>query len=289
VISNALGGIFIVIAMAKRIGAVGAVICANLILSSCSSGPRAPEKGTPAFYWAAAGESYAAGNYLKTLENLERVAATDNEYTARAQPWLLVLSSGMAGGYMEIADYFESGARINKADPTVFRKQVSQCRGTAGQLSLIFADALLAFQKGKDDPVLMAFPFPNGSPGAVPVLTKVANGMLPQPGEIETGLKNGIVRAVLLNTCRAVGTPNNPAKAQELFKAGDVKVPRATFVLAMADALHNGAQLYGRNKLDDPAKLKIFCGRAQEAIKAIPSTKETKELETKIQNTLKKS
>ena len=102
-------------------------------------------------------------------------------------------------------------------------------------------------------------------------------------------LKNAVQRAVLLSTCRAVGSPNDAARAQELFKAGDVKVPRAQFVLAMAGALHDSAQLYTRNKLDDPQKINIFCERAQEAVKGLPESKETKELLSKIQVTLKKS
>ena len=42
---------------------------ATLILLSCSSN-NAPEPGTPAFYWAAAKQTYAAADYQKTVENL---------------------------------------------------------------------------------------------------------------------------------------------------------------------------------------------------------------------------
>jgi hypothetical protein len=92
---------------------------------------------------------------------------------------------------------------------------------------------------------------------------------------------------VVLGTCRAAGVPENPAKAQEMFKAGEVKVPRSTFLLAMASALQGQAALYSRNKLDDPAKLKVFCERAQEALKSLPESTEAKDLESKIQKTLK--
>lgn len=274
---------------ARQAAAVCAAICVNLILFSCSSGPPAPEKGTPAFYWAAARETYAAGDYMKTIENLESVSESNNEFTAKAAPWLLVLEAGMVNGYSEISDSFEAGARINKADPGTFRKQVSQCRGNAGRLAMSFADAFQSFQKSKDDPVVLAFPFPTGSAGAIPALTKIANGILPQAAEIDTAQKNGVMRAIVLTLCRAAGAPDNPAKTQEQFKAGEVKVPRATFMLAMADALHKDAQLYTRNKLDDPTKMKIFCERAQEALKTIPPCKETKELDSKIQATLKKN
>jgi len=273
----------------KRLAVVAAVIAANLILFSCSSGPVAPQKGTPAFYWQAARESWARADYLKTVENLDNIVKTENEFTAQARPWLLVVTSGMAKGYMEMADIFEGGARINKADPLTFRKTVSNARGSAGRLSMRFAEVFGDFQKTKDDPVPLAFAFPTGSPGMPPVLNKIGNGILPQAIEIDAAEKGSVQRAVLLNTCKAAGAPDDVAKVQGLFKAGEVKVPRAVFVTAMAAALHDEAQLFSRNKLDEPDKLKILCERAQEALKTLPETKEIKELGVKIQATLKKN
>ena len=58
-----------------------------VLLAACSSGPSAPEKGTPAFYWNAAKETYAAADYNKTLEHLGNLLKTDNEFKAPALPW----------------------------------------------------------------------------------------------------------------------------------------------------------------------------------------------------------
>lgn len=274
---------------AKRVAAVCAVIAVNLMLFSCSSGPRPPEKGTPAFYWTAANESYELGDYLKTIDNLERVVATENEFAAAARPWLLVMTSGMTRGHMEIADYFEGGARINKADPTTFRKQVSQNRNAAGRMSLRFAEFFAEFQKTSDDPVVLKFPFPTGSGGQVATLVKAGNGILPQASEIDTAIKTALMRAVLLATSRAAGSPDDTAKAREMFKGGEAKVPRAQFMLAMAQALNDSAQLYSRNKLDDPQKMEILATRAEEALKAVPDSKDRKELLLKIQTVRKQS
>lgn len=273
----------------KRIAAVGVAIAVQAILFSCASGPRPPAKGTPAFDWQLAQERYAAGDYLRTIEALERIVATDNEFAAQATPWLLVMTSGMARGYMEVADYFEGGARINKADPTTFRRQMSQNRNEAGRMALRFAEAFGAFQARTEDPVVLAFPFPTGSAAPVGMLVKVGNGMLPPQTEIDAGLRAAMRRAVLLNTCSAAGSPDDTAKAQEIFKAGEVKLPRADFILAMAGAMHDTAQVYSRNKLDDPQKMEIFCTRAQEALQNVPESKERKELLAKIQATLKKA
>src|SRR5689334_4597358 len=91
------------------------IVSAGLQLS-CST-DSAPKTGTPQYYWSAARENYAAGDFSKTAENLERVAATENEFSARAQAWLLILTSGQIRGQMDLADGLEAGVRARKADP----------------------------------------------------------------------------------------------------------------------------------------------------------------------------
>jgi hypothetical protein len=271
-----------------RTAAVCAVFSVFLIQISCSSTSTAPQQGTPAFYWSAAKETYAAGDYQKTVEHLDRIIGTENEYTARALPWYLVMTSGMARGYAYLADSYEGGARTNKTDPTTFRRQLNMYRSAAGRTAVQFAEAFATYQKRKDETVPLAFPYPTGSAGAVPALVRAANGMLPSQQEMETAQRRAVERGVLLQTCNAVGAPEDSAKAQEAFK-GSASVPRAVFVTAMADALYDGSQLFSRSKLDDPEKFKILCGRAREAINAIPATKQTKELNSKIDSALKKA
>jgi hypothetical protein len=273
----------------KHIAPVCAALAVNLILHSCASGPRPPEKGTPAFYWLTAKEAYAAGDYLRTIDNLEQVAATENEFVAEALPWLLIMTSGMTRGYMEVADFFEGGARMNKADPTAFRRQMTQNRNDAARMSLRFAEAFGQFQKTASDSVTLSFGFPTGSPGLVAPLAKVGSGVLLQPAEIESANRTALMRAVLLKTCEAIGSPEDTAKAQEMFRATEVKLERAQFVRSMANSMHDAALMYGRNKLDNPSRMTIFCERAEEALKGIPESPGSKELLKKIQATLKQA
>jgi len=274
-------------AMATRGNAVWALLSVTLMLSSCANSD-APQPGTPAFYWAAAKETYATGDYQKTIEHLGNLLSTQNDYVSRAQPWMLILTSGMAHGYMELADAFEAGGRANPAQATAFHRRVSDYRGSASRLSLQFAETFGNFQS-KEDPVTLSFAYPTGSPAEVVLLTRVAQGAMPPAAEIETAQRNAIERAVLLATCRAAGAGGDPAKAQDLLKSGAAKVPKATFVQAMATALYEQSQLYSHNKLDDPDKMKIFCSRAQEALKVLPASKETDDLNKKIEATLKKT
>jgi hypothetical protein len=110
-----------------------------------------------------------------------------------------------------------------------------------------------------------------------------------QGPESQTAEKRSVERGILLEACRAVGAPNDAAKTQEIFKPGSVQVAKATFLNGMAEVLHEQAQLYGRRKLDQPDKLKIFCDRALEVVKQLPDSKDRKELEKKIGATLKEN
>jgi hypothetical protein len=263
-----------------------AAISANIVLISCS-GESGPQPGSPAFDWASAKQTFAAGDYQKTIDNLDRLSSGNNEYTARARPWLLVMESGMARGNMELADRFEAGARANKGDPTSFRRNVNTFRGQASTLALHFAQVFGEFQKSKDDSVPLAFAYPTGNTNPPMLLTRVATGIIPTTGDVAIAQKQNIERCVLLAACAAAGAADDPAKTQELLKAPDPKVSRAVFVTAMATALFDQSQLYTRQKLDDPEKMKILCQRAQEALKTIPESKATKDLNAKIEKTLK--
>lgn len=268
--------------------ATAILLSACFILVACGEG-NAPQPGTPAFYWAAAQETFTTKDYNKTLEHLEKLNATDNDYTARARPWMLVMTSGMARGYSDLADSFAAGAQANKSNPVDFRRHTNAYRGEANRLSLEFVEVFDKFRKDKDDPVPIALPFPSGSPAPVALLTKAAAGMMLQPAELEPAEKRAIERGVLLAACVAAGAPEDPAKTQELLKAGTLTIPRAAFVTAMANTLYEESQLYSLRKLDDAEKLKAFCNRALDALKTVPETKQTKELSSKITKSLKKS
>jgi hypothetical protein len=264
----------------------GTLVFSCFVLISCST-DNTPQPGTPPFYWAAAKETFAGGDYLKTITHLEELSAHDSEFTSRARPWLLVMASGMARGYMDLADSFEAGAKANRANPIDFRRRTNTYRGEANRLALEFVETFDKFQKSKDDPVPMAFPLPPGNGTAVMQLSRVATGMQIPPNAIEESEKQAIQRGILLAACASAGAPEDPAKTQELIKPGTYQAPRATFVMAMANMLFDQSQLYSIRKIADPGKMKIFCSRALDALKTVPETKQTKELATKINKSLK--
>ena len=272
----------------KRTVLVLALATGIATLISCSSGPSEPTMGSPAYYWQGAREVYKAGDYTKTLQNLDNVLATENEYVARALPWALVLRSGVAEGYVDAAENYDLGAHHSR-EPVAFRRQASADRDAASQQALQFAEDFGKVDKLKGDTVALEFAFPKGNAAPVSQFTRVVNGMTLTAAETEAAQQHAIERGVVLAACRAAGAANDPAKTEEMLKSGVANVPRAAFMAAMADSLFHLSQLYSKNKLDEPRKMNALIERAQAALTGLPETKEIKELKADIQTAIKKA
>ncbi len=260
-----------------------------LFLVSCSNQPSGPQPGTAAFYWASARQTFLSGDYVKTSDNLDR-ATKSSEYAAKALPWSMIVDAGLIRGYMELADDYEQGARANRTNPGPFRRQASNYRRLTRGLTSQLAEKFRDFQKiNKDDQVSLAFPFPSGTQASPPLLGKILQGIFPPEAELEDAQKLMLRRAIILEAADATGTAEDSSKAQELFKSGEVKVPRSTFMLAMGRALINSADLYNSKKLDEPERARMFAEAAREAVKGMPESKDLKALNEKINKVVKPS
>jgi hypothetical protein len=250
-----------------------------LMAAGCSTGPEPPQPGTPAFLWSAAKTTYAAGVFLKASDNLSQIVKSDSEFTARAEPWLMVLSAGTAQAYMDLADNFEAGARANRANPTSFRRQATVFRSQASAVVLQYAETVRKFMSdNKSDSIALEFGYPTGN-AALPVqLERVAQGMIVPDADVESLQTAMTQRGVLLSALRAVGADDDAAKGLGIFKTGDVKAPRPVFLTATARALVEQTDLFVPKELDQPARIAMLCDQAEAALKSIPETKETKEL-----------
>ena len=276
-------------ATGRQVYLVCTTIAITLIAVSCSLAPEGPRPGTPAFQWNAAKQAFSAGDYAKAADNLERVAKSDNEFTARALPWHLVLLSGMAQGYIDLAETFDKGARANRANPTPFLKLVNQYRNHAEDLAIQFFETLQKFSgASKKQKVILAFPYPTGSAAEITALKRISSGILLPDAEVETVGKRVVEKQVLLAACRAVGAPEDAAKTQQILKSDTVQVEWEVFALAIAQELYDQSQLFARDKLDRPDRLQMFCGKALESLQDVPDSKEVKTLKAAIQKSLKR-
>src|SRR3954466_8010336 len=264
-------------------------VAAGILATSCSRGPEPPKPGTPAFLWNAAKATYRSGDFVKTNETLQQLTQTENEFTARARPWSIVVAAGLAQGDAETGDAYEAGARANRANPTPFRKEVNQLRSRASAAAVEFAEGVHTFlEKDKGSTVLLAFENPTGAAAQPGGLRKVSSGAWIQDSERELLLTSMLQRGVLRSAGRVAGSPDDPAKTLEILKSGEAQAPRPVFLPGVAKMLYDNSELFGSVKMDQPNRLRLLCQEATEALQGVPESKETKALTTKIQAALKK-
>jgi hypothetical protein len=154
-----------------------------------------------------------------------------------------------AGGYTDLVDQYEAGAKANKTTPGSFYKYASNYRSLASRLTLRFADTFAEFDKAKDDSVTLDFPFPSGTAAAVPQLSAIAQGNFPPAATADIAEQRALERGILLAMRRAADAPGDTAIAEQILKSDGGKVLRATFSLAMAKTVFESAQLYSRQHL----------------------------------------
>src|SRR5262249_48662758 len=154
--------------------------------------------GTPEFIWAAAKSTYAAGDFLKSKDNLVQLAKGQTEFAGRSQTLAILLSAGIAQAYIDLADSFEAGARVNRANPTPFHRQSNLFRSQAAAVSMETAELVHRMQSGdKTENVEIAFGYPTGNIAEPVQLQRVNKGMILPEADIESLQKEMIQRGVL--------------------------------------------------------------------------------------------
>ncbi len=262
---------------------------ASVFMAACSSGPTTPEPGTPAFLWNAARQTYHDGDFAKANDDLSELQQTDNEFAPRARIWQIVLAGGMARGYSELADGYESGARINRADSLAFHKQTMDLRSFAGHAAMDFTQAVHMFAaRDPSAEVQLAFDIPSGSVTEPAMLRKAYAGMMLQDAEAQSLETAMVERGIIRVLCLANGMPDDSAQLLEKFKASEIKTSRATFLYAAAKTLFDASEVFSPNRLDQPQHLKVMCEESLAVLHSNPETKDAVALAAKIQAVLKK-
>jgi len=268
--------------MPRKLSSFG-IAAFSLIAVGCSSGPEPPKPGSPAFLWSAAKTTYAAGDFLQATQNLTQLAASDSEFATRSMPWAIMVSAGVAQGYRELADNYDAGAKANRANPTPFRRQAYAFRSQGSAAAMQCTEAVHKLLAGNPpETIALELGYPNGSAAEPVQLQRVSKGMLVPAAELEALQQAMVKRGVLLSVTQNVAGAADPAKAAEVFKQGEVKVSRAAFLQATAKALVELSDLFGSQKLDRPDRVTLLCNEAEQALKSIPATKETKDLMGRI-------
>jgi len=258
------------------------------IATGCSSGPPPIKPGSPAFFWAVAKESYRTGDLLKTDATLLDLSQTDTAFAAPARLWQLVVSAGLTQGYTELANAYEAGGVADPARALAFRRQATNLRSMAATTALEFAQAVHNMaETDQNAKVLLSFGFPPGSATPPEALSKLSGGAWLPDSERDSLLTAMLQRGVLLAASVAVGSPDDPGKAEAVFQAAEVRIPRETFFYGMAKLLYQEADLFGPMGMDRQDRFILMCRAAAETLQTIPQSQAAEALSAEIRSTLK--
>jgi hypothetical protein len=240
--------------------------------------------GTPEWFWTAAREQYAAGDFVKTQEHLSKLMLTEGPYRARAAAWHLAVLAGMARAHLELADAWEAGAPDAKANTAEFRRRVNDHRRESRAYTITLAEELGRFLKdvASAEKVTMEFAFPIGSAAEPPGLNTIRKGFQPPEADRAAVVRQCLARGILLQSSALVG--EDPAKAAELFKTQPVEVPRAVFLHGLGDSLVEQSALFNRKKLQEPDKKKILLDMAASMAKSAAEAAQSDDWKKKIKD-----
>ena len=279
--------------MKRRKGAVLVVFClaSAAWLGSCSSQTAGPKFGTPEWYWSGARDQFAAGDFAKAQEHLEKLLATSNPFRERAAVFHLVLLAGMAEGYRDLAEAYSDGEKASKNQSMDFHRVVTDMQRFSRQYTIGLAEDAGRFSKemGSAPQFAMDFTFPSGTATEVATLERVRKGIFPAEADRLSAQRQAVARQVVLATAAFAGAGNDPAKAAEMFKTQPVQVPRATFLMGLAENLLEESSLFDRKKLNDPDKKKIMLQLAADCLKSATeggdaaTQKQAKDVRAKIE------
>ena len=246
------------------------ILFSALLISACSS-TKGPAPGSPEWLWAAARDSFAAGDFEKAADHLEKIErAGNNPYLQRARAWRLVLAAGMASAYLELAQAYADGWSQARANRTAFLRQRTEYFRQARRHAIRMLEAYGNFVKDSaDKPVVLEFPFPKGSAGQVVELDRVYKGMTIADELRATAQEKMLNRGLVRSVSMVLTTEEDAAGAQNVLKSGRAEAPPAKFLLAMGSALFKLATIFDRKNLDEIDALKMFHERSQDAVKRV--------------------
>ena len=233
-----------------------ASLCAAFVLVSCSESQTGPAIGTPEWSWVAAEENHAAGDYEKAADHLENAADSENPWQERAAIWRLVLLDGLARGYMELAEAYQDGAKMNPANAPKLQNSIQQYQRDARRHTISLAESLGTIRKmiGKAQSIQLDFPLADGSIAESSALAKVLDGAVPTESQAITAESETVERGIILATAAAIGAGDDAAKARTVFETPPVQVEASAFFLHVATSLLDRSEVFDRDHLSEPDK-----------------------------------
>lgn len=243
-------------------------VLTGLTLASCGSGSSGPQTGSPAWYWQAAQETYASGDYEKTLAHLEQVAKGESENKDQAALWRAMLSTGLARGYMELGNTLAGVVKDNPSLAGEFTVRIQDFRRNGRRHAISFTESIGTLRKiAEAQPaVKLQYPFPTGSANEAPALISLREGEKVPPTQIDAAVDYTLQRGLLLQAAQMAGAGSDVAKAQGQFQSGAAEVPRLVFLHALGKSLYDISALFSNDQLHEPKIQKVMLESALQCL-----------------------
>ena len=235
-------------------------LCAAFLLVSCSESQRGPAIGTPEWFWVAANDTHAAGNYEKAADHLENAADSENPWQERAAIWRFVLLDGLARGYMELAEAYQDGARKNQGNAPKLQNSIQQYQRDARRHTIDLVESLGTARKmmGTAQSIQLDFPLATGSAAESPTLGIVLGGTAPNEYQAIDAETQTVERGIILATTAAIGAGDDAAKTRTTFETPPVEVAPNIFFLCLATSLLDRSEVFDRDHLNEPDKRDVM-------------------------------
>ena len=235
-------------------------LCTTFVLVSCSESQTGPARDTPEWFWVAAEETYASGNYEKAADHLENAADSENPWQERSAIRRLVLLDGLARGYAELAEAYEDGGK-NVAQ---LQNSIQQYQRDARRHTINLVESLGTIRKmiGKAESIQLDFPLATGSAAESSSLSIVLDGIVPTDSQFAKAESQTVERGIILATTAAIGAGDDATKTRTAFETRPVEVAANVFFLYVATSLLDRSEVFDRDHLNEPDKRDFMLARA---------------------------
>lgn len=219
-------------------------------------------------FWKQVNREYESRDYINTLNYLDDLLRTENDYTARAAALKVVILGGMTRSALEIEEACAKGiSRVAAWDSGPYKNCIEQFRWRARTSTLSLIDALSELEKrvAATGAVPLDFPLPEASSGSSPMIGRTRAGAMPVEKVFEPSVARVVDHHIFLQVCDVVAT-GEAAKVKGMFESLPVTVPREAFLVGVAKTLLAAAAVFGKDRLDDAAKRSATLQRARECL-----------------------
>ena len=228
-----------------------AAVC--LLGAACSGGEVGPRQGTPEWFFHAAKDNYATGDYTKTVEQLKDAMKAEGETGAMAAVWRFALTGGLAVGYDDLADAFVTGMEANDAMTDAFQPSINDYRRRTRINAIEFAEGVGPIKKMVDagGMVSLDVPLPEGNGSMSPILGSIENGNKVVESQISAMEDQTLTRGIFSVLSTLAGDREFSKLTQE-GSAGSVQASAEEVGFGVARILLDMSIMFDREGLNDP-------------------------------------